>query len=179
MITPIIETKRIILRPLKVSDAEEAYNNWTTDPDVTKYMRWEPHKSINDTLEWLAIEESNLEKDNIYSWGFVHKEHNELFGSGGLLYNEEEKLFEIGYVIMKKYWNMGLTTEASKAIIDFGIKELQPTLLFAKHAKDNPASGKVMEKLGFVYQKDGAYSSFDGKRTYESRDYILVVNSTV
>ena len=176
MKTPILETERITIRPLKISDAEAIYNNWATDPDVLKYVRWNAHKSINTTIEWLKHEESGIEDDLSYQWGLVNKENGEIFGSGSLSYNEEQKMFEIGYAIMKKCWNQGLTTEAVRAIINYAVKELKQTKLFARHAKENQVSGKVLERIGFLYQKDGKYSSFDGSRVFESREYVLFAN---
>jgi len=173
MTTPILETNRILLRPLNTSDAEAVFNNWAADIDATKYMRFNTHQSIADTVKWLSFEEANIASGDSYVWGFVHKETSALFGSGGLLYSKERGMFEPGYIIMEKYRNQGLVTEAAKAIIDFAVKELGQTKLFAIHAKENPASGKVMEKTGFVYQRDGKYSSFDGKRIFESREYIF------
>jgi hypothetical protein len=76
---------------------------------------------------------------------------------------------------MKKQWGLGLTTEAGKAMIDFAFNQLKQTTLFVCHAKDNIGSGKVIEKLGFVYQGDGEYSSLDGKEIFESREYLLTV----
>ena len=176
MVTPILETERILLRPLKISDAEAVYNNWATDTDVTKYVRWNNHRSIDVTLEWLTSLENNIESDKSYDWGFLLKETGEVFGSGGVFYNDEHKMFEIGYVTMKKYLNKGLTTEAAKAIVDFAVNELKQTELYARHAKENIASGKVMEKCGFVYHSDGEYSSFDGTRTFKSRECFLSLN---
>lgn len=176
MNTPIIETARILLRLLKTADAETIYNNWASDPDVARYMNWNLHQSVRDTVEWLTIEEENVLKETNYTWGFVFKENNELIGSGGLNYNEEQKMFELGYNIMKKYWNLGLTTEASKVIIAFAVQNLGVDSFLGRHAKANPASGKVMEKLGFIYQKDGSYSSFDGQRSFECREYTLRIN---
>ncbi|MCL2034559.1 MAG: GNAT family N-acetyltransferase [Oscillospiraceae bacterium] len=176
MTTPTIETDRILLRPLKISDAEAVFKKWANDPGVTKYMRWNTHQTINETIEWLTFEEKNIASGDSYSWGFVYKENDELFGSGGMIHNKDIRMFEIGYVLMEKYWNMGLATEAAKAFIDFAVKELKQTSFFAVHAKENPASGKVMEKLGFIYDKDGSFTSFDGKRTFECRDYILSVS---
>jgi len=175
MTTPIIETPRMILRPLKISDAEAAYNNWTSDPEVTKYVRWNTHQSINETVEWLTFEENCVEHNDLFSWGFVYRESNELIGSGGLIFDGESQIFEIGYIIMKKYWNMGVATEVSSAFIDFAVRKLNQTSFLGRHAKENPASGRVMEKLSFVYKKDEEYSSFDGKRIFECRKYILMI----
>ena len=173
MITPTLKTERILLRPLSVSDAEAVFNNWATDPDVTKYMRWSPHKSIEVTLEWLTAEEADIASDKSFQWIFVSRENSEVFGSGGIIYNKEQGMFEIGYVIMKKYWNQGLTTEAAVAMVDFAVRELNQKKLYARHAKENPASGKVMEKTGFVYLRDGQYASFDNERVFECKEYVL------
>lgn len=179
MITPILETDRILLRPLRISDAEEIFNNWTSDPDVTKYLQWNTHHSIDSTIKWLSFEEEKIANDSSYQWGFVYKENNEIFGSGRFYYNDEHKMFEQGCAMMKKYWNQGLATEASKAMIDFAFNELNQTRLFASHAKENTAPRAVLEKVGFAYQKDGKYSSFDGERVFESRDYFLFAKTTV
>ena len=172
MITPIIETDRIILRPLKVADAEVVYNSWTSDPDVAKYMNWNLHRSVDDTIEWLSAEEKNVLTDTNYTWGFVLKENNNLFGSGGINYNQDYEMFELGYNIMKRYWNRGLTTEAAKAIIGFAVQKLGINFFLGRHAIENQPSGKVLEKLGFRFQRDAMCSSFDGKRTFKSREYL-------
>lgn len=64
---------------------------------------------------------------------------------------------------------MGLTTEAARAIVDFAADALDADRIFAVHAKENGASGRVLEKLGFIYQNDCVSTSFDGKRTFQSR----------
>ena len=120
MVTPVIETQRMLLRPLCVSDADVIFRNWTSDPDVAKYMVWNLHTCVEDTVEWLKTEEDSLAGDNAYTWGFVLKETGELFGSGGIRLNEEFRMFELGYNIMSKHWNKGLTTEAASAIILVG-----------------------------------------------------------
>lgn len=173
MAVPVLETARVILRPLKISDAAAAYNNWASDPDVARYMRWSTHRSMGETVVWLASEEAAMERGDQYGWGFVLKENMELFGCGGLVYSKELGMYEMGYNIMKKYWNMGLTSEAARAIVTFAAKDMRVPALFAIHAKENVASGKVLQKLGFIYQNDGEYSSFDGKETFPCREYLL------
>lgn len=91
----IIETERLILRPLTLDDAGIAYHGWTGDREVAEYVSWLPHHSIDDTIAWLKEIEWKydtagdfLENDN-YIWGFVLKETDELFGSGGLIWEEE------------------------------------------------------------------------------------------
>jgi len=175
MKTPILETKRLVLRPLTITDAETVFTNWTSDPDVAKFMRWELHKNISETREWLAAEEELVESDSVYNWGFVLKKTGELIGSGGLVFIEPKGMYELGYNIMKNYWSQGLTTEAAQRIIDFGKNELKQKQFYCCHAKSNPASGKVMTKVGFRYLKDGKYSSWNGERTFDSKEYVLII----
>lgn len=174
MKTPKLETERLILRLLTSDDAGTAYRNWTGDPDVAKFMRWAVHKDAEETRQWLASDELLVESDRVYNWGFVLKSTGELIGSGGLVFMEDRHMFELGYCIMKKYWNLGLATEAAKAIIDFGKQELKENAFYCCHAKDNPASGKVMRKIGFKYQNDGVYYSWDREKKFESMEYLLV-----
>lgn len=175
MKTPVLETERMILRPLKIEDVETVFYNWTSDEEVAKFMRWNTHENLDVTRAWIQSEIDFLEDDRIYNFGFVLKQTGELIGSGGLVYNEEHEMYELGYNLMKKYWNQGLATEAGKRIIEFGIQELKQTKFFCCHAKDNPASGKVMGKIGFVYKNDAVYYSWDKSKEFQSRDYILEI----
>lgn len=175
MKTPMLETERLLLRPLTIDDAESVFANWTSDPDVAKFMRWELHKNISETREWLLSEEALIESDRIYDWGFILKDTGELIGSGGLVFQEGKGMYELGYNLMRKYWNKGLATEAAQRIIDFGKETLKQNRFFCCHAMDNPSSGKVMTKVGFRYQNDGVYYSWNQERKFESKEYLLMV----
>ncbi len=173
MKTPILETERLILRPITVADAEEIYTNWASDPDVAIYMTWSAHPNVEVTKGWLTEVEKGLDSDTGYDWCFVRKSDNKIIGSGGIYYNEKQGCFDIGYNTMKECWHQGYTTEAAGAMVEFAIETLKQTKLCAYHAKPNPNSGKVMEKLGFCYVQDGAFDSIDGTKHYETREYIL------
>lgn len=82
-------------------------------------------------------------------------------------------MFEIGYIIMLQYWGRGITSEAVQMIIAFAGSKFGLKKLFGKHAKDNTASGRVMEKHGFICQKVTKYNRFNGDEEFESREYIL------
>lgn len=175
MITPILESERIILRPLSLNDAEDIYRSWTSDSEVAKFMIWDVHKSVNDTIEWLKIEVENIDKEHNYIWGFVLKETGELFGSGGINFKEELGCYELGYNIMKKHWGKGLTTEAGKVILKFAINTLGENKFFCRHAIDNIGSKKVMLKLGFEYCADSSYISHSNGKQFLSKDYYLTI----
>jgi len=177
--TNIIETERLILRPLTLADANTAFNGWTGDLEVAKYVSWLPHYSISDTIEWLKEiewkqnEVGDIAPNDNYIWGFVLKETGVLFGSGGLIWEEDWQLFQVGYNIMKTYWNCGYTTEAMKAILKFAAANLGIKRVSGGHAKENLASAKVLEKLGFVYDREDITPHIDGVRFFDSREYLL------
>lgn len=173
MKTPILETERLLLRPLTTADADAVFRNWAGDPESTTYMRWETHKAIETTREWLAGEERDVASDTAYNWGYVLKSTGELIGCGGLLYAKEHGMPELGYILARRFWRQGLATEAARAIVGFANHTLRLPQLFCCHAVQNPVSGSVMQKVGFVYQNEGTYSSLDGKRTFPCKEYLL------
>lgn len=169
MKTPILETNRVILRPLALEDAQDIFERWTSDDRVSKYVRWCTHSTVDETRGWLLMTQESLESDKVYDWGFCLKEEEYLFGSGGIFYNDEEKCFEVGYNIMHKYWNQGYTTEIVQAILEFAKNELGIKEFVAWYAKENPASGAVLKKCGFIYEKDSVSTKFDGVTSLESK----------
>lgn len=175
METPVLESERLILRPLTVNDAEHIYKSWTSDPEVAKFMIWDVHKNVSDTITWLKIEEDYLLSDQNYGWGLVLKDTGELFGAAGIYYKDNLGCYELGYNIMKKYWGQGLATEAGKLILYFATHKLGETKFFCRHAVDNIGSMKVMTKLGFKCVGDSSCTSLSGEKHYMSKDYYLQV----
>lgn len=173
MKTPIIETERMILRPMSLSDADDIFERWTSDDRVSKYVRWLTHETVEVTEMWLSYEVEHIDSDNVYQWGFTLKDTGYLFGSGGLNYNEEQGIFELGYNIMYDFWRQGYTTEAAKAILHFAQTQLGKKEFIAWHAVDNPASGAVLKKCGFVYEKNEIHAKFDGETFYDTKFYRL------
>ena len=173
MKTPMIETGRLLLRPLTVRDAKAIFEGWARDQEVARFMRWNPHKNIEETIEWLAGEEAAATGEDVFNWGFILKENQRLIGSGGLIYSQKYQMYEIGYNLARDCWGKGLATEAAKRIVEFAKDDLKIKQLFATHAIDNAASGKIIEKIGFTYQNEGTYSSFDESRVFQSKEYIM------
>ena len=173
MKTPIIETERIILRPLTVADAEVVFEGWGRDKEVARFMRWNLHNNVEETKEWLVNEEVATMGDDVFNWGFVLKENHRLIGCGGLIFSKEHQMYEIGYNLARDCWAKGFATEAAKRMVVFAKENLNVKQLFATHAVDNVESGMVIKKIGFIYQNDGTYSSYDGSRTFQSKEYIM------
>jgi ribosomal-protein-alanine N-acetyltransferase len=171
--TPTLETERLILRPLCLADAKSIFDKWASDEEVARYMSWNTHASIEDTLEWLNFEEGSYNSPDNFNFGFESKESRELIGSGGILYEEELDRYGIGYCLMKSKWGKGYASEASRCFLNYAIHDLGITRFFAYHACANPASGKVLEKLGFCFDKEGWFIGPDNTKAFPRKEYLL------
>lgn len=102
------------------------------------------------------------------------KESNLLIGSGSIgPHKSNPDEWGFGYNIRYDYWNQGLTTEATKRMIKFAYEECGIKDFVSDHAVDNPASGKVIEKCGLVFDHYGEYSTFDGEQTFKAKFYKM------
>ena len=162
MNTPTLETDRLILRPFQENDAIQVFECWECDPDVAKYMFWTSHNDIEKTKEWVSFELRQIEKEDWYRFTIVLKGTNTLIGTALIYYEEEVKCWEISYNLGKRFWGKGYMTEAMKKVIDFAEEQLKLSQIVARYAKENPASGNVIYKLGFKYEKDIPYACNDG-----------------
>lgn len=168
-----LESERLKLRKIELEEAANVYQTWTNDKEVAKYVRWNVHKNVEETKEWIMMEQENCKKDNYYDWGIELKEEGKLIGSIGAHYIPELDRYEIGYAIAKKYWGRGIVTEAVRCVIDYLANEKGIKQYVAIHAKQNPASGAVMQKVGFKYIKDEYIEKFDKSVVFESKVYYL------
>ena len=91
--TQDIETPRLLLRRLLPEDAPQMYANWASDPEVTRYLRWEPHKSPAETRELLAAWALLYPNPDYYQWAMVEKATGQVFGSISLYNSLPDKTF--------------------------------------------------------------------------------------
>lgn len=166
---PTIETERLILRPHIVDDAEFVFE-WAGDERVTKYMSYPCHKNIEVTKEWLNSLES---LENEYTWGLVRKSDKNLIGTGSIRFKADENVWSFGYNLRFDCWGNGYATEASKRMIEYVIENHNAKEFIAEHAIDNPASGRVIEKCGLVFDGYSEYTKFDGSKTFKCKVYRM------
>lgn len=176
MNTPILETERLLLRPFSRTDAKNVFECWENDPDVAKYMFWRSHNDIEKTKEWIEFELAQISSDKWFRWAVTTKDSQELIGTGLIYFEEEYNLFELGYNFGKKYWGRGYATETMQAIIEWAKKDLMISEIVGRYAKDNPVSGKVMKKLGFMYCKDIPYEANEGTALYEGVECRIILS---
>ena len=96
------------------------------------------------------------------------RETGKVIGDISLEWSEKDKSHEIGYNINRSFWNKGFATEAVRGMIDWAHRELGVRDFTAFYAKENGASGRVLEKCGFVCEHTGQYSRDNGKKVFEA-----------
>ncbi len=151
--TQTIRTERLILRRLSVRDAESMDRNWASDREVTKYLTWPPHESVEATRQLLARWSQEYEDGDHYQWGIELKAKGEVIGAiSAVGMNEETETVEIGYCIGRAWWHQGIMTEALSAVIGFFFEAAGAERIEARHDLNNPHSGDVMKKCGMKLQ---------------------------
>lgn len=149
--TKDIKTNRLLLRKFREDDTKSFYELVGSDANVTKYVVWNVHKDIDDTINIINKWISNYENDYTYYWA-IELEKNQVIGSISCVNVDiKNETCELGYAISSNYWNKGYTTEALKAVIAY-LQEEGFKTIYAKHLSLNPASGKVMLKCGMKYE---------------------------
>ncbi|HJV16076.1 MAG TPA: GNAT family N-acetyltransferase [Bacillales bacterium] len=151
--TETINTDRLLLRRFELDDANQMFKNWANDSEVTKFLTWEPHNSLEVTKEIIEMWVNNYKDTNTYEWAIELKEIGEVIGSISIVeLDEKNYACEIGYCLSRKYWGKGIMSESLKAVIDYLFSEIGFNRICAKYDINNVASGKVMEKSGMKYE---------------------------
>lgn len=152
--TQRIETDRLILRRYKIEDADAMYKNWASDSEVTKFLTWQPHSSVEVSRgiieDWLK----KYSDEKYYQWAIVLKDNgNEPIGGISVVHmNEDISMVHIGYCLGRAWWRRGIMSEALKAVTDFMFDTVEVNRVEARHDPRNPNSGKVMQKCGMKYE---------------------------
>lgn len=145
----VLSTERLALRPFRADDAEEMFENWASDPEVTKFLTWTPHKSVEETRALLTVWEEESKKEDCYHWAITLG--GEVIGDIALVFVRGENAV-VGYCLSRRFWGKGIMTEAFRAVLKFCFEEAGFHRIEASHAAENPASGRVMEKCGLRYE---------------------------
>ena len=151
--TKQIETERLLLRPFRMEDADVMYRNWASDPDVTRYLTWNAHPSVEVTKQILASWTKSYSDPAYYQWAIELKEIMEPIGSiAAVEVNENTEAVTIGYCIGRKWWHQGIMSEAAQAVIDFFFDQVRANSICSYHDPNNPHSGMVMKHCGMKFE---------------------------
>ena len=157
---PELQTPRLILRQMQISDTEDMFA-YAAREDVTTYLLWSPHPTKNYTADYLRYIRGRYELGEFYDWAVVEKESGRMIGTCGFTrFDFPHNAGEIGYVLGPEHHGRGYGTEAAYRVLCFGFERLGLHRIEAKFMQGNDASLHVMEKLGMMlegYRRDGMF----------------------
>ena len=150
---PELETERLLLRRMRQDDAQDMFA-YASDPEVTRYVLFDTHRSVEDSEVFLRFAVEGYERGDFGGWGVVLKDSGAFIGTCGVDVNfaPEHDRAELGYVLSREHWGKGLMPEAVRAVIRFGFGRMELNRIQARCVAENTASARVMEKVGMTYE---------------------------
>ncbi|HEX5075620.1 MAG TPA: GNAT family N-acetyltransferase [Gemmatimonadaceae bacterium] len=145
---PVLTTRRLVLRPFVLDDAL-AVQVLAGAPEVADTTLHIPHPYPAGAAEqWIATHAVAWAAGTGVTYAITDAATGILVGAVGLTITPAHAHAEMGYWVGVPYWNRGYATEAAAALVDFGFKQLGLHRIHAHYLTRNPASGRVMQKLG-------------------------------
>ncbi len=164
--TQALNTPRLLLRPYRVGDAEEMFNNWAGDPEVTRTLMWQTHPDVSHTRRLLFDWVRAYGSGQSYHWAI--QKDGELVGDIAVMrWSGRDLDCEIGYCLSRRFWSQGIMTEALRRVMVFLFTQVGFRRIILRHDAKNPASGRVMQKAGLkpegvhreaLIRKDGSFA---------------------
>lgn len=146
-----IETARLILRRPLREDADAIFRRYANDPESTRYLAWPRHRTLQDTLQFLAFSDAEWDHSPGGPYLIELRESRQVIGSTGIAFETEYRA-STGYVLARDLWGRGFASEALLGIVGVctavGLARLH-AMCHVEHA----ASCRVLEKCGF--QREG------------------------
>ena len=174
-----IKTERLILRPLKLEDAESMFE-YTSDLEMTQFVSWEPHKSLEDSKEFINSVLGEYEAKNSGPYGiFLKTAPYYIIGTIGLRVAGHKFEAELSYALARRYWQQGITYEAASALVDRAFTEHKFKRIMATCAKENIASKRLMKKLGMTYEGCLRARSYRKERFWDLEYYSILDNDVL
>jgi [ribosomal protein S5]-alanine N-acetyltransferase len=144
----VLDTPRLQLRPPRVDDAEAIFRGYATDPEVTRYLTWTPHKSLADTRAFLRACMDAWRLQTEFPWAITPAADERSIGMIEL--RPTGHMAMVGYVLAREEWGKGYMTEALTAVVDTALALRGIYRVWAVCDVENGASARVMEKAGLV-----------------------------
>ena len=155
----ILETNRLILRPLKLSDAQELFE-LNKNPNVHKYLWQKPEEVIDESIKVIEYVQRQYAENNIGRYAAILKQTGDFIGWTGIKFvndhveNGNTNFYDYGYRLNEKFWNKGYATETSKVWLDYGFNKMKIDKMNAYTHSENGASNHILQKVGMKFMED-------------------------
>jgi [ribosomal protein S5]-alanine N-acetyltransferase len=148
---PTITTRRLILRQFTLDDAP-AIQRLAGAPEIAAGT-FIPHPYEDGMAEqWITSQQADYKEGKLINFAVVLADEQSLIGSIAMKLYPSHRNGQLGYWIGVPYWGQGYCTEAAWAVLQFGFTQLDLQRVRAAHFKRNPASGRVMQKIGMQHE---------------------------
>ncbi len=148
---PTLRTERLVLRPCRASDAPRV-RELAGEREVADSTLTIPHPYPDGEAEaWIAMQEPAFRLGEMAVFAITMPDDT-LVGAVGLKLEEDSGIAELGYWVGVPYWGNGYATEASNAVLDYGFESLVLGRIWARAFARNPASSRVLEKVGMRHE---------------------------
>jgi len=149
---PSLTTNRLVLRHILLADAEDLFATFS-DEEAMQFYGHEPHRSVDETREWIEYIQARYGRREIIRWGITRKGEDRAIGSCSFHHFDPDfHRAETGYALNRTFWGQGIMTEAMSAILTYGFTELGVHRVEAIIDIANQRSKALLLKLGFTYE---------------------------
>ncbi len=158
---PEILTERLLLRQITHADLDDWAARIFADPVVMRYLPRRditPRERAERGLEFLN---GHWLEYGYGEWGVITRADHQMIGHAGLAYLAETGEVEVDFALAGAYWGLGMGTEAARASVRFGFEKRGLTRVIGLTNPENSAARRVLEKVGFVYEKEARYFNRD------------------
>ena len=146
---PTLRTERLILRQFQAFDADTVQRLAGAKEVAAGTLLPHPY-DLEAAAQWIAQQQESFAAGNAITFAIVLAEEEQLIGSIGMEIAREHELARLSYWLGTAYWNRGYCTEAVQAVLDYGFTRLLLHRIYAPHFHNNPASGRVLRKVGMT-----------------------------
>ena len=146
-----ISTERLILRTPRAEDAPAIFEAFASDPEVTRFLKWRPHRTLADAQRAMASRLEGLETGEELSWLLSLRGDGSVLGILSVWPGEGKA--EIGFALGRRFWGQGLMTEAVRSVVAWMFEPASVAHVWATCDLENLASARVLEKAGL--QREG------------------------
>lgn len=152
MTQPVLSSPRFILREILPSDAADVVL-LAGDRDIAATTINIPHPYEPMMADaWIVSVAERFTRGEAATFAITRRDEDRLLGAVGLRFNLGDRRAELGYWVGKPYWGQGICSEAAGAVVDWGFNGCALQRIYAHHMSRNPASGRVMQKLGMKHE---------------------------
>ncbi len=143
-----IQTRRLLLRRYAADDAKEIFESYAQDPEVTRFLAWNPHQRLDETRLYLERCERVWADGTAFPWAIVLRDTGAILG--GIELRVEGHRGEFGYALARAAWGHGYATEAARAVVESALAAPAIQRVWAFVDLENVPSVRVLEKAGLV-----------------------------